>query len=148
LFWRPVTAINGSLDPTAVTNDGFGPVPGYDDGNPATVEQAGWRPLLPTPNHPEFPSAHCTLTSAMAEVFRTFLGTTHIDLDIHGFDPAGPAGNLNAVRHFNMPNDLRQEVINARIWAGLHYHFSCVAGTVLGRNVAGFDLRQAFQPVR
>jgi hypothetical protein len=147
LFWRPVTAINGSLDSTAVTNDGFGPVPGYDDGNPATVEQAGWRPLLATPNHPEYPSAHCTLTSAMAEVFRTFLGTTHIDLDIHGFDPAGPAGNLNAVRHFDMPNDLRQEVINARIWAGLHYHFSCVAGTVLGRQVAKFDLKHAFQPV-
>ena len=148
LFWRPVTAINGSLDPSAVTNDGFGPVPGYDDGNPATVEQAGWRPLLATPNHPEYPSAHCTLTSAMAEVFRTFLGTNHIDLDIHGFDPAGPAGNLNAVRHFDMPNDLRQEVINARIWAGLHYHFSCVAGTVLGRQVGKFDLRHAFQPVR
>jgi hypothetical protein len=147
LFWRPVTAINGSLDASVVTNDGFGPVPGYDDGNPATLEQAGWRPLLSTPNHPEFPSAHCTLTSAMAEVFRTFLGTNQINLDIHGFDPAGPSGNLNAVRHFNMPNDLRQEVINARIWAGLHYHFSCVAGMVLGRNVANFDLSHAFQPV-
>jgi vanadium-dependent haloperoxidase-like protein len=147
LFWRPVTAINGSLDPSAVTNDGFGPVPGYDDGNPATVEQAGWRPLLTTPNHPEFPSAHCTITSAMAEVFRTFLETSHIDLDIHGFDPAGPPGNLNAVRHFDMPNELRQEVINARIWAGLHYHFSCVAGAVLGRQVANFDLSHAFQPV-
>jgi vanadium-dependent haloperoxidase-like protein len=148
LFWRPVTAINGSLDPSAVTNDGFGPVPGYDDGNPATVEQAGWRPLLVTPNHPEFPSAHSTLTSAMAEVFRTFLQTTYINLDIHGFDPAGLPGNLNAVRHFNMPNDLRQEVINARIWAGLHYHFSCVAGMVLGRNVANFDLRHAFRSVQ
>jgi VCPO second helical-bundle domain len=147
LFWRPVTAINGSLDPSAVTNDGFGPVPGYDDGNPATVEQAGWRPLLTTPNHPEYPSAHSTLTSAMAEVFRTFLGTSHIDLDIHGFDPAGPTGNLNAVRHFDMPNDLRQEVMNARIWAGLHYHFSCVAGVVLGRQVANFDLKHAFQPL-
>src|SRR6266542_2635551 len=40
LFWRPVTAI----DPSAVIADGFGPVPGYDDGNPATVEQTGWRP--------------------------------------------------------------------------------------------------------
>jgi hypothetical protein len=148
LFWRPVTSINGSLDASAVTNDGFGPVPGYDDGNPATVEQAGWRPLLPTPNHPEYPSAHCTLTSAMAEVFKIFLGTTHIDLDIHGFDPAGPVGNLNAVRHFDMPNDLRQEVIYARIWAGLHYHFSCVAGTALGREVAKFDLRHAFQRIR
>ena len=147
LFWRPVTAINGSLDPTAVTNDGFGPVPGYNDGNPATIEQAGWRPLLTTPNHPEYPSAHGTLTSAMAEVFRTLLGTNQIDLDIHGFDPAGPAGNLNAVRHFDTTNDLRREIINARLWAGLHYRLSTVAGIVLGRQVANFDLRHAFQPV-
>jgi hypothetical protein len=139
LFWRPVTAI----DPTAVTEDGFGPVPGYDDGNPATVEQTGWRPLLTTPNHPEYPAAHGVITSAMAEVFSTFLGTNQIDLDIHGFDPAGPAGNLNAVRHFDMPNDLRHEIIDARLWAGLHYHFSGVAG----RNVAKFGLRHAFRPV-
>jgi hypothetical protein len=144
LFWRPVTAI----DPSAVILDGFGPVPGYDDGNPATVEQPGWRPLLTTPNHPEYPSAHCTITSAMAEVFATLLGTNQIDLDLHGFDPAGPPGNFNAVRHFDMPNDLRQEVIDARMWAGLHYHFSDVAGVVLGRQVAKFDLSHAFQPVQ
>jgi hypothetical protein len=143
LFWRPVTAI----DPTAVTADGFGSVPGYDDGNPATVEQPGWRPLVTTPNHPEYPAAHGVITSAMTEVFKTFLGTNQIDVDIHGFDPAGPGGNLNAVRHFDMPNDLRHEIINARIWAGLHYHFSGVAGVVLGRNVARYDLRHAFQRV-
>jgi hypothetical protein len=147
LFWRPVTAINGSLDPTAVTNDGFGPVPGYDDGNPATVEQAGWRPLLTTPNHPEYPAAHGAITSAMAEVFSTILNTNQIDLDIHGFDPTGPPGNLSAVRHFDMPNQLRQEIIDARLWAGLHYHFSGVAGVVLGRHVASHDLRHAFRPV-
>jgi hypothetical protein len=146
-FWRPVTAINGSLDSTAVTNDGFGPVPGYDDGNAGTVEQAGWRPLLTTPNHPEYPAAHGTITSAMAEVFCTFLGTNQIELDVHGFDAAGPAGNLNAVRHYDMPNDLRHEIIDARLWAGLHYRFSSVAGVVLGRNVAKFDLRHAFRPI-
>jgi hypothetical protein len=143
LFWRPVTAI----DPTAVTADGFGPVPGYDDGNPSTVEQTGWRPLLTTPNHPEYPGAHGVITSAMAEVFRTFLGTNQIGLDIHGFDPAGPPGNLDAVRHFDMPNDLRREIIDARLWAGLHYRFSSVAGVVLGRKVGEFDLRHAFRLV-
>jgi VCPO second helical-bundle domain len=143
LFWRPVTAI----DRTAVVMDGFGPVPGYDDSNPATVEQTGWRPLLTTPNHPEYPAAHGVITSAMAEVFSNFLGTNRIDLDLHGFDPAGPAGNLNAVRHYEMPNDLRHEIINARIWAGLHYRFSGVAGVVLGRNVGKFDLRHAFERV-
>jgi hypothetical protein len=142
LFWRPVTAI----DPSAVIADGFGPVPGYDDQNPATAEQTGWRPLLTTPNHPEYPAAHGVITSAMAEVFSTFLGTNQIDLDIHGFDPFGPAGNLNAVRHFDMPNEVRDEIIDARLWAGLHYHFSGVAGVVLGHKVAKYDLGHAFQP--
>jgi VCPO second helical-bundle domain len=144
LFWRPVTAI----DPSAVIADGFGPVPGFDDGNPATVEQSGWRPLLSTPNHPEYPAAHGVITSAMAEVFSTFLGTNQISLDIHGFDPAGPPGNLDAVRHFDTPNDLRHEIIDARIWAGVHYHFSGVAGVVLGRQVANFGLSRAFRPVQ
>jgi len=143
LFWRPVTAI----DPTAVTADGFGPVPGYDDGNLATLEEMGWRPLLVTPNHPEYPAAHGVITSAMAEVFSAFLGTQRINVHIHGFDAAGPAGNLNAVSQFETANDLRHEIINARLWAGLHYHFSSVAGVALGRKVAKYDLRQAFRPL-
>ena len=143
LFWRPVTAI----DPTAVIADGFGPAPGYDDGNLATIEQIGWRPLMTTPNHPEYPSAHGTITSAVAEVFTTVLGTNQINLDIHGFDPAGLPGNLDAVRHFDQPNDLRHEIIDARLWAGFHYRFSTVAGVVLGRQVANFDLKHAFLPV-
>jgi hypothetical protein len=143
LFWRPVTAI----DPTAVTADSFGSVPGFDDGNPATLEQIGWRPLLATPNHPEYPAAHGAITSAMAEVFSTFLGTQRINLHIHGFDAAGPANNLSAVIHFERANDLRNEIVYARLWAGLHYHFSSVAGVVLGRNVAKHDLRQAFRPL-
>jgi hypothetical protein len=28
----------------------------------------------------------------VAEVFSTFLGTSQIDFDLHGFDPSGPAG--------------------------------------------------------
>jgi hypothetical protein len=83
----------------------------------------------------------------MAEVFSTFLGTNRIDLDIHGFDAAGPVGNLDAVRHFDTTNELRNEIIDARVWGGLHYRFSGVAGVVLGRKVAKYDLGHAFQPV-
>jgi VCPO second helical-bundle domain len=144
LFWRPVTAI----DPTAVTADGYGPVPGFDDGNPATVEEPGWRPLATTPNHPEYPGAHGTNTSANAETFSEFLGTDDINLDIHGFDPAGPPGNLNAVRHFATADELRNEVVNARLWAGLHYRFSTEAGVALGRRLAQYGLNHAFKSVR
>jgi hypothetical protein len=142
LFWRPVTAI----DPSSVkpTGDGFGPTPGFDDGNALTVEQAGWRPLITTPNHPEYPAAHGSITSAEAAVFSQFLGTGAINVDIHGFDPAGLAGNLNAVRHFATAADLTTEIVNARVWAGVHYRFSAEAGVTLGANVAQYDLSHAF----
>ena len=144
LFWRPVTAI----DPMSVTADGFGPVPGFNDGNAATVEQQGWRPLIVTPNHPEYPAAHGTITSSLDEVLTQFLGTTKIDVDIHGFDPNGAAGNIDAVHHFDKANDLRREIVGARLWAGLHYRFSSEAGVDLGRSVAKYDLKHAFQPLR
>jgi hypothetical protein len=134
LFWRPVTAI----DPMSVSGDGFGPVPGFDDGNPLTQEQMGWRPLLTTPNHPEYPSAHATLTSAIAEVLTRFLGTSHIDVDVHG------TPSFSVTRHFDTADQLRTEVENARVWAGLHYRFSVEAGAALGRAVADYDLDQAF----
>lgn len=143
LFWRPVTAI----DPTAVTADGYGPVPGFDDGNPQTVEEPGWRPLVTTPNHPEYPGAHGTNTSAVAEVFSEFLGTDSINMDIHGFDAAGPPGNLNAVRHYSTADELRSEVVNARLWGGIHYRFSSEAGVQLGRKIAHYGLNHAFRPV-
>jgi membrane-associated phospholipid phosphatase len=144
-FWRPVTAI----DPASVkgSGDGLGPVPGYDDGNPDTIEQPGWRPLLATPNHPEYPSAHSTFTSTLSEVLSRFLGTTNINIDVYGFDPAGPAGNLNAVHHYATATQLREEVSNARIWGGLHYPFSTAAGMHLGLKVAKYDLDHAFHRV-
>jgi hypothetical protein len=137
LFWRPVTAI----DPTSAANDGFGPVPGFDDGNPLTSEQPGWRPLVPTPNHPEYPSAHATITSAIAEVLTQFLGTDQLNVDVQG------TPSLSVTRHFATADDLRAEADNARVWAGLHYPFSVQAGSLLGRQVADYDLEHAFQPI-
>jgi len=144
LFWRPVTAI----DPFAVSNDSFGPVPGFVDGNAATAEETGWRPLVGTPNHPEYPAAHGSITSAVAEVLTAFRGTGQIDVDIRGFDPSGALGNLSATRHFDTAAQLREEIVNARVWAGVHYRGSGEAGVDLGRSVAAYGLGRAFRPVK
>jgi hypothetical protein len=73
-----------------------------------------------------------------------FLGTDAIDVTIHGFDPAGAAGNLNATRHFATAADLRQQIVDARVFAGVHYRFSGQAGVTLGGQVAAYDLAHAF----
>jgi hypothetical protein len=145
-FWRPVTAI----DPTSIKSGGdiFGVAPDPDDGNAATVEQVGWRPLLTTPNHPEYPAAHGVVSSEMAEVFSTFLRSTRMNLTVHGFDPKGAAGNLDATQTFATADELRTQIVNARLWGGVHYRFSSEAGVTLGQRIAKYDLRHAFTAVR
>jgi hypothetical protein len=142
LFWRPVTAI----DPAAVIADGFGPAEGFDDGNSRTAEEHGWKPLVANvPNHPEYPGAHGSVTSALAEVLTEFLGTDQPNVDIRGTDAGGA---LNATRHFDSAVQLREEIVGARLWAGLHYRGSTEAGVDLGRKVAHYALNHAFKRAR
>ena len=95
---------------------------------------------------PEYPAAHGSITSALAEIVEEFLGTSRIDVDVHGFDAAGAAGNMTGVRHFSKANELRDEIVDARVWAGVH-RFSGEAGVALGRSVAKYDLRYGFRAV-
>jgi hypothetical protein len=116
--------------------------PGRDDGNPSTEPDLTWTPTVTTPNHPEYPAAHGSLTGAMADVFSRFLGTGRIELTLtSAVVPAMPT------RRFDRARELRREIVNARLWGGLHYRFSSVAGVALGRRVARFDLDHAFQRV-
>jgi hypothetical protein len=115
---------------------------GDTDGNPQTVAEPGWTPLLPTPAHPEYPSAHGCATFAQTEVFERFLGTRRIDLDLSSTIAEMPT------RHFATGDDLRTEVANARVWGGLHFRFSTDIGGQLGTRVADWTLAHAFRPQR
>jgi hypothetical protein len=129
LFWRPVMAIR---------NAGI-------DGNPDTVAVANWTPVLTTPNHPEYPAAHGCLTGAEAEMYSVALGTNRIDVTIRG-SANGAAGNWDTVRTYDKVNDLQREIVDARVWAGLHYRESGVEGVVIGRKVAHWTLKRYFLP--
>ncbi len=97
-------------------------------------------PLIGTPPHPEYPSAHGCVTSAQAEVFAAFLGTQHIRVDIPSTVPG------LAARHYATANDLTKEIINARVWGGIHYRESDITGANLGRKVAHWTLKRYFLP--
>jgi hypothetical protein len=128
-FWRPVTAIR---------NAGI-------DGNPATTADPTWSPLLTTPNHPEYPAAHGCATTALADAMAAALGTEHINVDIPG--ATGGGTTLTTSRHYNTVDDLEREIVNARVWAGLHYRGSGEVGVELGRDVARWALHRYFRPV-
>jgi hypothetical protein len=124
LFWRPAFAIPQ----------------GDNDGNPNTSGDPSFVPLLGTPAHPEYPSAHGCVTSAQAEIFVKFLGTQHIGVTIPSTVAGIPA------RYYAKANDLTEEIINARVWAGIHYRDSDKVGADLGRRVAHWTLKRYFLP--
>jgi hypothetical protein len=120
-FWRPITAIR-------------------NDGNPADLT---WSPQVTTPNHPEYPSQHGCVTSALADVIAEAIGADNIDLTVWGAQ--GGATSLSITRTYSTVHDLDTELVDARVWMGFHYRNSVVVGERLGGAVAGWELDRFFQ---
>jgi len=111
-FWRPVSAIN--LADT--------------DGNLATVQDVTWTPSVPTPNHPEYPSAHLCVNGAAAIAMKYFFGTHLVNYSF-GSTVTG------AVRQYSGPDAFLAETTEARILGGMHFRNSNLVGRDLGTNV-------------
>lgn len=113
-FWRPVTAIrNGDMD-----------------GNDATEADRAWTPLIDTPMHPEYPCAHCVLSSTVATILKAEIGTD-------GMPPWTTTSSAvqNAARKWTDLDAFVEEVSLARLYDGVHFRFSTEAGNELGRQV-------------
>jgi len=125
-FWRPVTAIQH----------------GDIDGNDATTADPSWLPQIATPTHPEYPSAHGCGTSAYAHAIEYFFGTKRLP---GGITLTGATGHPD--RHFDSTDEIIKEIIDARVYNGVHYRTSVVEGTILGRKVAQWVAKFYFQPL-
>jgi PAP2 superfamily len=121
-FWRPLSAI---------------PL-GDTDGNTATTADPAWVPVLPTPNHPEYPAAHSCVTAALAQTMRVYFGTSQIAFD---FDSTV----TGSTHHYDSVDALVDEVQLARIAGGMHFRSATVDGAALGRRVADWVLARHFQ---
>ncbi len=114
-FWRPVTAIrNGDID-----------------GNDATERDASWVPFVDTPMHPEYPCAHCIISGAVGTVLQAEIGEDQTPVLTTTSKAAG-----GVVRSWPSVDSFIQEVVNARIYDGVHYRNSGRVGTGMGKEVA------------
>jgi len=107
-FWRPVTAIRAG------------------GGNPSLVADPAWIGNAVTPAHPEYPAAHGCWTNATAEVLKAFMHTNNVNFSL-------TSTITNTTHTFATSDDLRGEIIVARIYGGMHYRNSVVVGTQMGR---------------
>jgi PAP2 superfamily len=126
-FWRPYQAIAGAAD----------------DGNPATEPVPGWAPLRPTPNHPEYPSAHACHTSAVATALAAFFGTDRVEFTLDSRIAGAPHEYT-----FERFRDAVKSVNRARVFAGFHFRNSDLEGSTLGRDVGSYVVDHFFQPLR
>ena len=119
--WRPASAI---------VLDG--------DGNAATVADPAWAPVVPTPNHPEYPAAHSCGSAAMAEVLRSYYGTADVTFDMTSMV-------TGSSHHFTTTTALVDEVQIARIAGGMHFRSATVDGAALGKSVGAWVAANAFK---
>ena len=121
--WRPITAIRQA----------------DNDGNPATLADQSWTPLFATPPFPEHPSGHTCISGAVVETLQDFFGTDKIAFDTF-------SGFSNSTRSFERFSEAIKEIIDARVWAGIHFRTADVQGAVLGKKVARYLREHYFQP--
>jgi hypothetical protein len=127
-FWRPFQAIRRAAD----------------DGNSATSPDPTWTPLLSAP-YPDHVSGHLGQDGSHTTVLRMFFGNAPAGgYQITSFfvDPGGPA-----TRSFSSFSQAVDEIVEARIWAGLHFRTADVQGKLLGKNVAKYVARHFAQRV-
>lgn len=113
-FWRPATAIRN----------------GDQDGNDATPREAGWAPLIDAPMHPEYPSGHSILASAVASVIRADAGREAGAV----LSTSSPSAK-GATRRWAKTEEFVREVSEARIYGGIHFRAATEAGEAMGRQI-------------
>jgi hypothetical protein len=137
-FWRPVTAIREAAS----------------DGNPATAADPNWLPLfdpsvpvsgppLVTPGFPDHPSGHGCLSGAIVYALKAFFGTDKVSFTATS-NKCSPAPC--PPRSFKRFSAALKEIIDARVWAGIHFRTADVQGTVIGKKVADYLRKNHFQP--
>ena len=127
VFWRPITAIRL----------------GDEDGNPDTEVDLSWQPLINTPNFPEYPSGHADISGAVTHALRLFFGSDTLSFEM-------TTTNANAIRRtrmFTRLSEAEDEVVNARVYVGIHYRNSDTTARAQGRRVANWVFKNYFRPV-
>jgi hypothetical protein len=144
-FWRPITAIREA----------------GSDGNPATEADPDWLPLfdpsvpvsgapLVTPGFPDHPSGHTCISGAIVDALKAFFGTDKIAFTAVSNKCPGPPSPTGTCppRSFDRLSEALEEIIDARVWSGIHFRTADVQGAVLGKEVAHWLDKHYFQPVK
>jgi len=123
--WRPVTAIAAA----------------GTDGNPDTDADPAWTPLLVTPRFPDYIAGHTTYAGA-AQVALEHLFGKRPGLVMTLTSATAPG----VVKSYTSFEQIADDVVDARVWGGIHWRTSSVRGRVVGMEVGTYAVRRFLKP--
>jgi hypothetical protein len=126
-FWRPLTAIQQ----------------GDADGNPRTVGQANWQPFINTPPYPDYTSGANNVSAAMARILARYFRSDKMTFTVS-------SGNALAIvnpRTYHRFSEVEDDVVDVRIYQGIHFRFADVVGRRQGEAVADFVFKHFLRPI-
>ena len=120
-FWRPITAIREA----------------DTDGNPATQADPAWLPLVPTPPYPDEPSGHTAVSGSFLATLREFFGTDNVAWS--------DTNNAGMTRSYSRLSDAIKEIVDLRVWSGIHFRTADEHGARIALQVATWRSMHFFQ---
>lgn len=123
--WRPVTAIREA----------------DTDGNPDTIADPDWTPLLVTPPFPDYIAGHTTYAGAAEEVLEQVFGENPGVL-IKLTSAAAPG----VIESYTTFDEIAEGVVDARVLGGIHWRTSSVRGRRVGQHVGAFAVGHFLKP--
>jgi hypothetical protein len=121
-FWRPITAIREA----------------DTDGNPATEADPTWLSLINAPSYPDHPSGLAGVVSGMSESLADFFRTDRVRFSAMSL-------NSGTTRSFDSFSEAIEEVVDARVWSGIHFRNADEDGARIGEQVARWRDRHYFE---
>jgi hypothetical protein len=101
----------------------------------AVIGDATWLPLIVTPAHPEYSSAHAVISSSASEALTAVYGNIGTFTD-HTYDYLS-----YPPRSFKTFRDIGIDAGNSRFYGGIHYQPTVNSGLIQGRTVGGNIVR-------
>ena len=123
--WRPVTAIREA----------------DTDGNPETIADPNWTPLLATPPFPDYIAGHTTYAGAAEEVLEHVFGENP-GIVIKLTSATAPG----VIESYTTFDEIAEGVVDARVLGGIHWRTSSVRGRRVGQKVGAFAVRHFLKP--
>jgi hypothetical protein len=110
------------------------------DGNPETIADPGWAPLL-TPPFPDYIAGHTTYAGAAEEVLEhVFGGHPGVVIKLTSATAAG------VIESYNTFDEIAEGVVEARVLGGIHWRTSSVRGRRVGQQVGTFAIHHFLKP--